>query len=210
MLNPIRVMICDPCPTIRYGLQRILSSDSSIEIVAELFAPEELLTETDTIDADILIIELNKNDSSEIEFLKQFKASRPNIKIIVFTACSDTTLIIEALELDIQGFRLKQAYSDEIIKTIHTVYRGGSSLAPCVTSALLDNMQRNRLQTRSRLSEREQEVLAMIAKGRTNGDIAKSLYISTRTVKFHASSIFAKLNVKNRTEAAMRLRFCAD
>ncbi len=205
MTTPIRVMVCDRCPTIRYGLQRILSSDSAIEIVAELRTPEEILSESANVEADILIIDLDQNDKSEIDCLSRFKASRPNTKIIVFTACSDTSLVIETMGLGIQGFRLKQADSDEIINAIHTVYRGGSSLASCVTSALLENMQSDRLQTQSRLSEREREVLALIAEGRSNCDIADSLYISTRTVKFHVSSILAKLNVKNRTEAAMHL-----
>ncbi|MDH3450585.1 MAG: response regulator transcription factor [Gammaproteobacteria bacterium] len=205
MHETIRVIICDRCPTIRYGMHRILSADAAIEIVAELRAGEELPSITGEIDADILIIDLNENNPSEIEHLRRFRAARPNTNIIVFTACDDANLMVEALGLGVKGFRLKQADSDEIISAIHTVYRGGASLAPCVTSALLDNMQRNRLQAKSRLSEREQEVLALIAKGRTNHDIAEALYISTRTVKFHVSSILAKLNAKNRTQAAMRL-----
>ena len=205
MTSPIRVMVCDRCPTIRYGLQRILSHDPAIEIVAELHTPEDILSDDADVEADILIIDLDENDPSEMVCLSSFKASRPNTKIIVFTACSDTNLVVETLELGIQGFRLKQAESDEIISAIHTVYRGGSSLAPCVTNALLENMQRGRLQAQTPLSDREQEVLALIAEGRSNGDIANSLYISIRTVKFHVSSILSKLNAKNRTEAAMHL-----
>ena len=205
MSEPIKVMICDRCPTIRYGLQRILSSDAQIEIVAELHQPEEILTAASQVDTDILIIDLDENEPLEIEYLRRFRTLRPGVKIIVFTACSDTDLVMQILDLGVKGFRLKQADSDEIIKAIHCVYRGSSSLAPCVTNALLDNMQKNRLQAQSQLSEREQEILELVAKGKTNGDIANSLYISTRTVKFHVSSILAKLNAKNRTEAAMRL-----
>ena len=205
MPEPIKVMTCDRCPTIRYGLQRILSTDAQIEIVAELHQPEDILAEANQVDTDILIIDLDENSQSEIDHLRRFKALRPGVKIIVFTACSDSGLVMQALDLGIQGFRLKQADRDEIIKAIHCVYRGHSSLAPCVTNILLENMQKNRLQVQSRLSEREHEILALVAKGKTNGDIAESLYISTRTVKFHVSSILAKLNVRNRTEAAMQV-----
>ena len=206
MSRPIRVITCDRCPTIRYGLQRLLTSESEIEIVAELCEPEAILTDTSNIEADILIIDLNENNHSEIELLSQFRALRPDIKIIVFTSCSDSNLAISALGLGIQGFRLKHADKDEMIKAIHTVYRGGSSLAPFATNALLDNMQQTRLQSQSSLSGREHEVLNLVAEGRTNNDIAEVLYISIRTVKFHVSSILAKMNAKNRTVAAMRMQ----
>lgn len=205
MPAPIKIMICDRCPTIRYGLHRILSSDAQIEIVAELHQIEEILTAANQVDPDILIIDLDQNNQSEIEHLSRFRARQPAVKIIVFTACSDAGLIMQALDLGIQGFWLKQADSDEIIKAIHCVDRGKLSIAPCVTNALLGNMQKTRLQSQSRLSEREHEILALVARGKTNRAIAESLYISTRTVKFHVSSILAKMKVKNRTEAAMRL-----
>ena len=206
MSIPVRVIICDRCPTIRYGLQRIFATDSAIEIVAELFEPEAILTEIGNIKADILICDLDENNPSEIDFLSQLRVLRPDIKIIIFTSCSDTNLVIAALGLGIRGFTLKHSDSAEILKAIHTVFRGGKSMAACVTSALLDNMQKSHLLSQSRLSEREHEVLALVAEGKTNGVIAEALYISPRTVKFHVSSILAKLNVNNRTEAAMQLR----
>jgi len=202
---PIRIIICDRCPTIRYGLQKIFAFDSAIEIVAALPALEAILTEIGKLEADILIIGLDENNPSEIDFLSQVRTLRPDMKIIVFTCCSDTNLVIAALGLGIRGFTLKHSDSADILKAIHTVFRGGKSLAPCVTSALLDNMQKNYQRSQSRLSEREHEVLSLVAEGKTNGIIAEALYISPRTVKFHVSSIFAKLNVRNRTEAAMRL-----
>ena len=205
MSKPIRVIVVDRCPTIRYGLQRIFISDSTIEIVAEWCDSEALLAEIGAIEADILIADLDENDLAEIDFLSQFRALRPDIKIIIFTCCSDSSLVIAALDLGIRGFTLKHSDRAEVLKAIHTVFRGGKSLAPCVTSALLDNMQSNQQRSQSKLSEREHEVLSLVAEGKTNGVIAEALYISPRTVKFHVSSILAKLNVSNRTEAAMRL-----
>jgi len=92
---------------------------------------------------------------------------------------------------------------DEIISTFRTVHEGGRVLANCVTEALLNRIQSRQLMEQANLSSREREVLNLIATGRSNNDIADNLFISIRTVKFHVSSILAKLNVKNRTAAAL-------
>ena len=205
MSDSIRITVCDCCSAIRYGLQSILGPEPDIEIVREVSTLKEILTDDGEIDMDIMIIDLNQNRRSEIDYLRQFRVLRQDVKIIVFTDCSDKNLIIEALDLDIEGFKLKYSDTDEIINTIHSVHRGQVSLAPCVTTALLDHMLKKQSPSGSRLSKREQEVLDLVARGKTNSEIADALYISIRTVKFHVSSILEKLHVKNRTAAALRV-----
>jgi DNA-binding NarL/FixJ family response regulator len=155
---------------------------------------------------DVILIDFKEIHQSNLGALQKFRTQLPQVKVIVFTNSTEKSLIIQAIELGVQGFQLKHADPTEIIKSIHTVYQGGKSMSSCVTNALLEHTQDRMSQVKSELSRREQEVLELIARGKTNDKIAKSLYISTRTVKFHVSSIFLKLKVKNRTEAALLVR----
>ena len=206
MSKSIRVSICDHCPTIRYGLQHILGTDPSIKIVMSTPTLEDVFTNSLDLEMDVILVDFKEIKPSGLNNLKKFRARLPHVKIIIFTNCSDTSLIMNAIELGVQGFQMKQAEASEIINAIHIVHQGGKSMASCVTNALMEHSQTQKLQLQSSLSKREQEVLQLISQGKTNIEIGEQLYISTRTVKFHVSAIFIKLNVKNRTEAALLIR----
>jgi NarL family two-component system response regulator LiaR len=202
----IHVVICDDCPTIRCGLERILGDSPDIEVVMNTSSYTEVLSHSDDLDIDVILIDIEDEKNTGLECLRNFREKVPDAKILVFTDCEDHKQIVEVIELGVEGFQCKQdADANEIVDSIHTLHEGGRDLAPCVTEALLQEMQSERLMTQAQLSVREQDVLDLIAKGKSNNDIADKLYISVRTVKFHVSSILAKLNVKNRTEAALWL-----
>ena len=203
MSSTIRLSICDYCPTVRYGLRHIFSDSKHFEVVSEASTQSELLAAIDGIETDILLTDLKANAPGDIKFIREFRDLRPDVKIIIFSDCRDHRLVMATLEIGIQGFKSRNAEAEELIDTVRTVYDGKTSMSSCVTSTLLNHMQRNRTRTNSILSKREREVLKLIAAGKTNSDIANDLYISIRTVKFHVSSILTKLNVKNRTEAAL-------
>lgn len=202
---PIQVAICDCCPTIRFGLQHILSADPDINTVSEISTHAEMLTRFVDADLDVILLDLEANKQTGFNYLRKFHDLRPDVKTIIFTGYTDKSVILEAIEIGVQGYHLKQTGCNEIINAIHVVHSGGTSLAPCVTTTLIEELQNNHKRSASQLSKREQQVLDLIALGKTNHDIAGSLYISVRTVKFHVSSILDKLNVRNRTEAALKV-----
>ena len=202
----IRIAICDSCPTIRFGLKHIIDSAPDIDLVLQSSSHAELMDQSENLDIDVIMIDIEDDKQAGFEYLNSFRENFTDVKILIFTNCKDHVQIIEVLERGVEGFQCKlDAEASTIETAIRTVHKGGKDLAPCVTEALLMQMQSEQLMAQAQLSTREQQVLDLIAQGKTNNDIADSLYISTRTVKFHVSSILSKLNVKNRTEAALWL-----
>ena len=204
--DKIRVAICDSCPTIRHGLEHIFHAAADIEVVIQASSRDELLDRPDELAIDVVLIDIEDHGHDVSEYIESFRQKLPHCKIMVFTNCKDNMQIIDVIDRGVEGFQCKQdADIEDLTSAIRTVHRGGKDLAPCVTEALLMQMKSDQLMAKSQLSAREQQVLDLIAKGKTNDDIADALFISTRTVKFHVSSILSKLNVKNRTEAALWL-----
>ena len=202
----IRVAICDHNPTIRCGLTHIFDSASDIEIVLTASSIEEVLNQSEGLDIDIIQVDIDDEKHLGFDYLNKFREKMPNVKIMVFTCCDDNIQIIGAVEMGVEGFQCKrEAEPDEIIRAVREMHKGSRALAPCVTEALLSLMQSKQQVGKAGLSEREQEILDLIAKGKTNIDIAEKLYVSVRTVKFHITSIFNKLHVTNRTQAALWL-----
>ena len=203
MPEAIRITVFDCSPIIRFGLTEILDSIPDMEIVSSISSCDEMLEVIGEIDTDVVIVDIDFDENSGLEYLRRFRELRPDLKIVVFTSCREKNLIGRALSFGIQGFRHKHAEIKEIIDTVRTVHKGGCSMESSVTKILLEQVTRDRQRDGSILSKRERQVLKLIGKGMSNGEIAKALFISTRTVKFHVSSIFDKLDVKNRTEAAL-------
>ena len=186
-------------------MQHILNTDPGITTVAEASSHQEMISNFKDTDIDVLLADLETDKRSSLCTLRKFQELRPNVKIIIYTDHTDKEVILKAIDIGIQGYQLKEADCDDIINAIHVVHKGGTSMAPCVSATLIEHIQHNQRIMKYELSKREQEVLDLITEGKTNSDIASSLFISVRTVKFHVSSILNKLNVRNRTEAALRI-----
>ena len=202
----IRVAICDACPTIRHGLEHILESVPDITVVVQASSQDELLRQIADLDIDVVLIDIDDHAYDVYGYVHSFREKMPSSRILVFTNCEDRVQVVKTLAHGVEGFQCKRnADAGDVVRAIRTLQLGGRDLAPCVTEALLSQVKADQQMDQVQLSAREQQVLDLIAQGKTNSAIADSLYISIRTVKFHVSAILSKLNVKNRTEAALWL-----
>jgi DNA-binding NarL/FixJ family response regulator len=208
MMDLIRVLIVDDHPVVRDGLFAILSTQPDFTIVGQAASGEEAVRLADTQRPDVILLDLEMPGMDGVAALQQIKLARPTMEAIVLTAFDTDERILSAVKAGARGYLLKGAPREEIFAAIRVVSQGGSLLQPVVASRLLHHIARN--SEKPSLTRREREVLSLLAQGKTNKEIAESLVISERTVKYHVSSILAKLGAGNRTEAvsyAARLGF---
>lgn len=201
----IKIMITDDHSMIREGLKNLLELDGDIEVIAEAVDGEDCLEKLKTVKPDVLLLDINMPKKTGLDVLSELKDKKSKIKVLVLTVHNETEYLMKAVEIGINGYVLKDSESAELKKAIFTIAEGENYIQPSLIPALNSKMiEKNEDQIKiESLTKRELQVLKELAVGKFNRDIAKEMEISERTVKNHISSIFKKLDVTDRTQAAV-------
>lgn len=201
----IKVMLADDHVLMREGIRQLLEFDGSIEVIAEANDGEECIEKLKTVHPQILLLDINMPKKNGIEVLQEIKDKNINVKVLILTVHGEIEYLLKAVDIGVDGYILKDSESSELKKAINAVINGESYIQPKLIPAL-----NNRLVARDvdkdkidLLTGRELEVLIQVANGKFNKEIATSLNISERTVKNHISNIFKKIEVSDRTQAAV-------
>lgn len=198
-------MIADDHSLIREGLKQLLEFDGTIEIVGEASNGVECLTKINDYNPEVLLLDINMPEKNGIEVLKDMKAQNYPVKILILTVHNELEYLIQAVDIGVDGYILKDSESSELKRAIQAVLEGENyiqpSLIPALNSQLINrDIEKDKINL---LTNRELEVLIQVANGMFNKEIATNLNISERTVKNHISNIFKKIDVSDRTQAAV-------
>ena len=201
----IRVVIADDHAVVREGLRAFLVLQDDIEVVAEAADGEEAVSAIDRFTTDVALVDLVMPRVDGIEAIRRIRAAHPETRVIVLTSFVDEDKMLPAVRAGASGYLLKDVQPQELVEAIRTVHGGGTLLHPAVVEELVREVSRDGERGRpdSPLTEREREVLALIARGRANKAIAFELGVAEKTVKTHVSNILAKLGLTDRTQAAL-------
>ena len=203
--TPIRVLLADDHAVVRAGIRQILEHAEDIKVVAEAENGEEAERLIAEHIPDVAVLDIQMPKASGIEVTRWVRAHRRDVGVLILTAYDDDPYVFAVLQAGANGYVLKTASPAEIIQAVRDVHEGKSALDPAITQKVLAQITSQRETPQiEQLTEREMEVLTLVAKGYTNKAIGAQLDISDRTVQGHLAKIFTKMNASSRTEAVMR------
>jgi len=197
----IRVLVAEDHPVVRAGLLQLLEDVKQIEVVGAAAGGEEATALAASERPDVVLMDLEMPEIDGIEATRRIRAADPEINVVVLTAFSDRERILDAIDAGAVGYLLKDADPGELVRGLEAAARGESPLSPKAAQALV--AARAHRTTAPQLTPREEEVLRLLAEGLPNKLIARRLEISEKTVKAHLTSIFQRIGVTDRTQAAL-------
>ncbi len=200
------VMLVDDHPLLRKGLRQLLAFEDQLQIVAEASSGAEAIVLANKLEPDLIILDLNMQGMDGHQTLKKMRDDGVTSRIVMLTVSDSNEDVIKAISLGADGYLLKDSDPDELLEQIKKAVQGKMVLSEAVNAALADAIRRpveKAATDLSQLTNREQEILELIAKGRSNKLIARELDISDGTVKVHVKHLLKKLNLRSRVEAAV-------
>jgi len=203
--RPIRVLIADDHAIVRKGIRALLATEKGIEVVGEAEDGAEALVQARQLRPDVVLMDLVMPVMNGVDAIRQIGEQLPDVRILVLTSFTGLDKIFPAIKAGALGYLLKDSTPEELVRAIRQVYRGNASLHPAVARKLLQELSEpsGKAPAEDPLTDREKEVLRLVAQGRHNQEIADLLAISEATVRTHVSHILTKLELSSRTQAAL-------
>ncbi len=203
----IDVLIADDQAIVRKGIRALLATEADVKVVGEAENGAEAISEMERLIPDVILMDLEMPKMDGIEAIRRITANHPKARILVLTSFATDDKVFPAIKAGALGYLLKDSSPEELVQAVHQVYRGESSLHPTIARKVLQELSRppepRQLPTADPLTEREVEVLRLVARGLNNQRIADQLVISEATVRTHVSNILSKLHLASRTQAAL-------
>jgi DNA-binding NarL/FixJ family response regulator len=202
----MRILLVDDHEVVRLGLRTLLERQPGFRVVGEAGTAEEAVEQALVLHPDVVVMDIRLPGKSGIEATREIVQRLPEAKVIILTSYAEDELLFDAIEAGAAGYVLKRVGSDDLVRAIETVGRGESLLSPAVTARVMARVREASRQTAraafADLTEQELRVLALVAAGKTNREIAHVLHLSAGTVRNYVSTILGKLGLSNRAEAA--------
>jgi len=210
MSDSLRVLLADDHPVFRDGLSSLLRSLDDVELVAEASTGAEAVALSEQHQPDVIVMDLHMPDLNGIDATREVVRAQPRVGVLVLTMFEDDDSVFAAMRAGARGYLLKGASQDEIVRALRSVASGEAIFGPAIAQRVISYFARSGglagATAFPELTQRENEVLELIAQGRPNASIARHLFLSEKTVRNHVSNIFAKLQVADRAEAIARAR----
>jgi two-component system, NarL family, response regulator DevR len=204
--RPLTLLVVDDHEVVRQGLTAMLDRRPGFQVVAEAGTVAESIEMAKRFQPDVVVMDVRLPDGSGIEACREIREELPATKVVMLTSYPDEEAVIAAIVAGASGYLLKQVRARDLVAALEAVGRGESLLDPAVTGKVLDRMRRiatsDQPDELAALTQQERKILALVAEGKTNKQIAAEVFLSDKTVKNYVSSILAKLNLERRAQAA--------
>ncbi len=205
-MKKLRILLVDDHEVVRLGLKSLLARYPQFEVVAEAASAHEAVSQALRYQPDVVVMDIRLPGQSGIEATREIVQQQPDTKVIILTSYAEDELLFDAIAAGAAGYVLKQIGSGELVHALETIGRGESLLDPALTQKVFQRVREASRKAEDEafadLSEQELRVLALIAEGKTNKEIAGKIYLSEKTVRNYVSSILSKLHLATRAEAA--------